>query len=80
VSGEPIFDGQGRFKGYHGIGRDITERASSQKALEKSEARYRMLFDIHPQPMWVVDAKTLEFLAVNGAAIRLYGYSKGRVL
>jgi len=31
-----------------------TERASSQKALEKSEARYRMLFDIHPQPMWVV--------------------------
>ena len=80
VSGEPIFDEQGRFKGYHGIGRDITERASSQKALEKSEARYRMLFDIHPQPMWVVDAKTLEFLAVNGAAIRLYGYSKEEFL
>jgi PAS domain S-box-containing protein len=26
--------------------------------------------------MWVVDAKTLAFLAVNDAAIRLYGYSK----
>jgi len=80
VSGEPIFDEQGKFRGYHGIGRDITEKASSQKALEKSEARYRMLFDIHPQPMWVVDAKTLEFLAVNGAAIRLYGYSKEEFL
>ena len=80
VSGEPIFDEQGRFKGYHGIGKDITDRARDQKALEQSEERYRMLFDIHPQPMWVVDAKTLAFLAVNSAAIRLYGYSKEEFL
>jgi PAS domain S-box-containing protein len=80
VGGEPIFDEQGRFKGYHGIGKDITDRARDQKALEQSEERYRMLFDIHPQPMWVVDAKTLAFLAVNGAAIRLYGYSKEEFL
>jgi PAS domain S-box-containing protein len=80
VSGEPIFDEQGRLKGYHGIGKDITDRARDQKALEQSEERYRMLFDIHPQPMWVVDAKTLAFLAVNGAAMRLYGYSKEEFL
>lgn len=80
VSGEPLFDEQGQFKGYHGIGKDITERARSQKALEDSEERYRKLFDVHPQPMWVVDAKTLAFLAVNAAAVRLYGYSKDEFL
>jgi PAS domain S-box-containing protein len=80
VSGEPLFDEQGRFRGYHGIGKDITDRARDQKALEDSEERYRMLFDVQPQPMWVVDARTLAFLAVNGAAMRLYGYSKEEFL
>ena len=80
VSGEPLFDEKGRFIGYHGVGKDITERARDQKALEDSERRYRTLFDVHPQPMWVVDASTLAFLAVNGAAIRLYGYSQEEFL
>ncbi len=80
VSGEPLFDDQGKFKGYHGVGKDITERARDQKALEDSEARYRALFDVHPHPMWVVDAQTLGFLAVNSAAVRLYGYSKDEFL
>jgi len=80
VSGEPLFDEQGTFRGYHGVGKDITERARSQKALEDSEMRYRALFDVHPNPMWVVDAKTLAFLAVNGAALGLYGYTKDEFL
>lgn len=80
VSGEPLFDEKGNFIGYHGVGKDITERARDQKALEDSERRYRTLFDVHPQPMWVVDANTFAFLAVNGAAIRLYGYSKDEFL
>ena len=80
VSGEPIFDAQGRFRGYHGIGKDITDKARAQKALEDSELRYRMLFDIHPHPMWVVESKTLRFLAVNQAAVNHYGYSREEFL
>lgn len=80
VTGEPIFDEAGSFRGYHGIGKDITEKARAQKAQEDSEQRYRILFDIHPHPMWVVDSKTLAFLAVNDAAIRHYGYSREEFL
>jgi PAS domain S-box-containing protein len=39
-----------------------------------------MLFNIHPQPMWVVEQKTLRFLAVNQAAIDHYGYSREEFL
>jgi PAS domain S-box-containing protein len=80
VTGEPIFDAEGRFRGYHGIGKDITDKAQAQKALEDSEQRYRMLFDIHPHPMWVVENRTLRFLAVNQAAVAHYGYTREEFL
>src|ERR1700728_4802318 len=48
--------------------------------LERSEARHRMMFEASPRPMWVYDADTLRFLAVNHAAIRDYGYSREEFL
>ncbi len=80
VTGEPLFDRQGAFIGYHGIGKDVTEQVRAQKALEASERRYRMLFDVHPHPMWVTDSKTLAFLAVNESALKHYGYSREEFL
>jgi PAS domain S-box-containing protein len=56
--------------------RDITERKAAEIALEKSEVKYRSLFNLSPIPMWVFDMDTLQFLDVNEAAIRHYGYSK----
>jgi two-component system cell cycle sensor histidine kinase/response regulator CckA len=46
----------------------------------EADRRYRLLFDANPQPMWVFDAETLEFLAVNDAAIQHYGYSRDEFL
>ncbi len=48
--------------------------------IDPHEGRYRMLFERSPLPMWVVDAQSLRFLAVNDAALRLYEYSREEFL
>lgn len=49
---------------------------SGQDELRKSEEKYRLMFDHNPQPMWIYGANTFEFLEVNTAAVKHYGYSK----
>src|SRR5258708_298517 len=39
VSGAPMFDGQGRFKGYQGVGRHITERKRIEEELRSRQER-----------------------------------------
>jgi two-component system cell cycle sensor histidine kinase/response regulator CckA len=53
--------------------------ASVQRELHerrRAEESYRLLFEGNPSPMWVFDAETHRFLAVNDAAIAAYGYSR----
>jgi|SRR5579871_54701 len=54
----------------------FTERRRSEESLRETAARYRLLFESNPHPMWVYDRETLAFLAVNNAAIEQYGYSR----
>ncbi|MGH9492381.1 MAG: ATP-binding protein [Terriglobales bacterium] len=48
--------------------------------LRKTEDSFRLLFAANPEPMWVFDSKTLEFLEVNHAAVEKYGYSREEFL
>src|SRR5438270_1939404 len=43
--------------------------------LKDKDKKFRLLFEDHPQPMWVMDPETGNFLQVNGAASQLYGYT-----
>src|SRR6266480_2368034 len=56
------------------------EREQAVAALQESEAQYRALFESTPYPMWVFDLETHRVLAVNGAAIKHYGYSREEFL
>src|SRR5215207_155863 len=56
------------------------EHARLGQSLERSEERYRLLFEASPLPMWVYDIDTRRFLAVNGAAVAHYGYSAAEFL
>lgn len=60
--------------------RQCDELTRSHQVLQESEERYRLLFERHPNPMWVYDVETLAFLAVNNAAIQYYGYSREEFL
>jgi len=51
------------------------EAESLAAASRELEARYRLLFDRNPHPMWVFDRDDLRFLAVNQAAVEHYGWS-----
>jgi PAS domain S-box-containing protein len=44
--------------------------------VEQSEARYRMLFEDNPYPMWVYDYDTLAIVQANENAATQYGYSR----
>jgi PAS domain S-box-containing protein len=59
---------------------ELDDRLSSELKALDSERNYRMLFEGHPQPMWLYDVKTLGFLHVNDAAIERYGYSRTEFL
>ena len=49
--------------------------------LGASEQQYRLLFDAHPQPMWVYAFDdSLRILAVNQATVALYGYTEAQLL
>ncbi|MGN6481808.1 bifunctional diguanylate cyclase/phosphodiesterase [Luteibacter sp.] len=55
---------------------DATDRIETQRQLAEAEQRFRLMFERTPLPAWVFDIDSLEFLEVNAAAVRNYGYSR----
>lgn len=64
----------------YAIGRDTTHRKKIEESIQKSEEQFRLLFLLNPMPMWIYDTQTFQFLEVNKAAIRKYGYSREEFL
>lgn len=50
--------------------------SAARDTIAETDQHYRLLFDAHPQPMWVFDQASKRLLAVNNAAIARYGYSR----
>ncbi|WP_445665187.1 PAS domain S-box protein [Fodinibius sp. AD559] len=59
---------------------NITERVKAEQRLRESEEKYRHIFDNNPEPMWIYDPDTMEYVEVNQAAIEHYGYTEKEFL
>jgi len=75
VSGEPRFDPGGRFVGYWGVSRDITDRVAATEALRRSETMLSHLVTTSPDLITLTDLATGRYVMVNEAFTRFSGYS-----
>ena len=76
VSGEPVFDERGAFKGYRGTGRDITER----KRAEEDLRRFRLAMDSSADMILLVDRESMRYVDVNAAVSKLLGFTRDEML
>src|SRR5580692_9351611 len=47
----------------------------AKRLLKDQDRKFSLLFQGHPQPMWIFGADSRRFLDVNQSAADLYGYS-----
>jgi diguanylate cyclase (GGDEF)-like protein/PAS domain S-box-containing protein len=64
ISGDPVFDAAGAFKGYRGVGTDVTARKRSERALRDSTHQLRLFADNIPAMTASFD-ENLRYLFAN---------------
>ena len=64
---------------FQAIGRDMTLWLEAQEALRRSEARFRLLLEGVPDPLWLAD-RDLRFLYLNDAAATLFQRPRDELL
>src|SRR5215469_4429736 len=47
----------------------------AKNLLRDQDRKFRLLFQDHPQPMWLFNAEQRQIVEANQAAAKLYGYS-----
>jgi PAS domain S-box-containing protein len=65
---------------FHAIRFDVTDRKKAEKALKESEARFRSIFEIAPDPVFLWEVAGRKMIDANPAASRYSGYSREELL
>ena len=71
-----LLDAHGAVTGLIGVISDITDRKRTENALVENENRYRSLFEMESDAIFLIDNRTGQLLEANRAACLLYGYSR----
>ncbi|MCP4667468.1 MAG: PAS domain S-box protein [Deltaproteobacteria bacterium] len=80
VRTSPIKNSEGEVVAAMEMCLDVTHTKILEKEVEKSEAKYRTIFNTIPNPVFVVDAKSLNILDCNNSVSAVYGFSKEALL
>ncbi|MDO8896694.1 MAG: PAS domain S-box protein, partial [Bacteroidales bacterium] len=85
-TGEPVYvfydlfltsdPSTGKVQNLSTVTRDITELKRSEKALQKSEASFKSMFEKHGAIMLIIEPETGLIIDANDMASDFYGYSK----
>ncbi|KPJ79137.1 MAG: histidine kinase [Deltaproteobacteria bacterium SG8_13] len=79
VQTSPIRNADGEIIAVMEMNLDITERTQLTLELEKSEKKYQEIFNNIPNPVFVLDADTLEILDCNDRIPTVYGFSCAQI-
>ncbi|HEU5296245.1 MAG TPA: ATP-binding protein [Burkholderiaceae bacterium] len=75
-SGHPRFGSGGRFAGYWGVARDISEQVRSEAAVRHSELMLSTLFAATPDCVALSELASGRFLMVNQAFLDTFGHAR----
>jgi histidine kinase len=76
----PIFNAQGDIVAAMEMSVDITHRRQLEDELEKSEKKYHEIFNHIPNPVFVLDADSLEIIDCNDSVEPVYGFTKDEII
>jgi len=79
ISGDPVFDESGAFKGYRGVGTDISARKQAEQALRDSAEKLRLFADNVPA-MTVSWDENLRCRFANKKFIEFFGLDADNVI
>lgn len=65
LSGRPLYDASGKFCGYRGTGKDITQSVNAERALRASADRFRDLTELSSDWYWEQD-ENFRFVLMSG--------------
>ena len=80
ISFSPIINKAGVITGVACHSKNITEIKNYAEELKLSQKRFKDLFSLSPQPMWLYEKETFKICEINKAAINHYGYSEEEFL
>ncbi len=72
ISGSPLTDDTGAFKGSFGMILDITDRKMAVEALQNSEVKYRMLFESSQDALMTLEPLSFRFSSCNSATLQMF--------
>jgi PAS domain S-box-containing protein len=79
VSGVPTFDGDGVFRGYRGVGRDLSAQRRAERERASAELRTRLVFETASDGIMVAQSDGT-IVDANRALERILGYGAGELL